>query len=762
MFGILSQIKIWKIVKERRAKKDEERIRDDQTRDQLESAVGKNIEASNERERAHWEAVYGEKNGPQVHVDSGVGSSIDSFAKRSTSVREREVDGIELADIPRASSKLGSRRGNKHEPRPAVTVRVATDDEHGHLPAQSEENLLDHDYEDITRSASQRSVRIPSHRTSGQSYEPLSDGYDRSQRSSAQAGPSITPLPFSLPVEDGHDDAASERHSVLSKGTVDDSVNVRRGVSLKHLSLDKDRNNYGFLIPHIEDDRASSVAATADDDLDGDLDALSAPRLSAAPSPYQLEFPKDGLSPMSGGVRERSRSPSGRAAGEAPVEENDDEELIRPETATGEYATQEHGRNRSSVQSKRRSVRSAAQDEPEDEEADVSVVGSLRDHLPARMSKVAMTYRTNEWAKHIADADMPEVEEASESHSPGIKVDTGFAEEAARPVDIEALQESVPASAAGDVSRNASVASKNPYRQNSKSRPYNQSRASSGGAATPVYAYSRSASAMSVQRTGSGATTPAQPRLATQGLRNASAPLANQPLVESPIEDALAASGPYRNASSPMGMASTNNLMDVRNDRMKRKPTATSFPALGSTPNFHVIAPSDSASLRGAQLDEADADNISLAERKNLIDEENMTLAERKALVQQREQSGSRQGTWPLPTRMNSVNNQNLIYDSHQPRRSNTVDTTKQNTMLSNWRQSLQTDTAAKQPLMMQESAQQAMLHERRQKEWYQARELAERTNRESVMDQAMRTGALNGAHRDALRRMQAKANNQT
>ncbi len=374
-----------------------------------------------------------------------------------------------------------------------------------------------------------------------------------------------------------------------------------------------------------------------------------------------------------------------------------------------------------------------------------------------------MFARTNEWAKHITDADEPAPEEEAESDSPGIQVDHAFAEEAARPVDVEALMptSAQPARALSQTHNN------NPYRRSTQAIADTLPRANSS-AATPVYASQRSSSAMSVNAQNSNGNTNRQPRLS---LRKTSMPLMSQPLVESPIEDALAESKPYRDLPTPMSMSNTNTLMGERRQRVERAPTSTSFHALTSSPNLNVIAASESASVRALDLDAVDADNISLSDRKQLMEEENMTLAERKARMHA---NSSHEGRWfnpagdrsrsrqsSLPTPGDPAHQSKLVYDHHPPKRSSTVNNPKQVNMLTNWRQSLQQDTSARQP-MFEEGAREAMMGERRRAESEQQRQQAKRANRESVMDSAMRSGQFHGAHRDAMRRLQAKANQQT
>jgi len=145
-----------------------------------------------------------------------------------------------------------------------------------------------------------------------------------------------------------------------------------------------------------------------------------------------------------------------------------------------------------------------------------------------------------------------------------------------------------------------------------------------------------------------------------------------------------------------------------------------------------------------------------------------MTLAERKAYMQQQQTSAAPQssnrarrssGPAPQASRMHSASNPNLIYDSHQPKRSNTVDTSKQQTMFTQWRSSLQQDSNAKLPLVDQDQARQFMMSQQQQAAMDRQRRQSQRMQRESMMDVAMRTGQLHSAHTDVLRKMQAKAN---
>lgn len=101
-----------------------------------------------------------------------------------------------------------------------------------------------------------------------------------------------------------------------------------------------------------------------------------------------------------------------------------------------------------------------------------------------------------------------------------------------------------------------------------------------------------------------------------------------------------------------------------------------------------------------------------------------------------------------------------LAYDSHQPARQPSTTSVQQSARLNQWRQTLEADVQAKQPpRAVETNARQNMMDDRRQSEMRHAKRKEEESRRQSAIDEAMRRGQLDGAHRDAMRKMQAKAN---
>lgn len=743
----MSQIKIWKIVRERKAKHEAAREAEAERREQRDSAIGKKVEAHNERSLAQWEAVYGDKSKAHVHTDSGVGTSLDGDPKKSTSVNERELDSIEMNDMGGIVAKRSSRG-----PRNTVMIHTAEEDEEHQqlrelqLDLDPEERQWWDDFQSVKSQSKPGTVREFDESSLNEMLLP--------DRPPVPGGPSVVPLPFA-PAEGDNSASKSEASAPSKAQTEEKSVKERRGVALNKLALEK--LDQGAPLRRIDDDRRSSVAATDNDERE--VDDRSTHRQSLAPT---LALGNEKLSPFSDEFREDvPRTP--RTPGtpiENPMDDDDDEILVRsppqiiePEGELAKRRTTTKSKRRSSIGSNHRATGSVGSADDENAADDTASVHSLKGHLPDSISKVAMAYRTNEWAKHIADADQPEYEPAEEVEvdEEGVQVEVGRPVEAPRPLDPAAMAEIAPPPEL--------KISSNPSFRQSRAAPELTRKSSTP---TPIYSSSRNGSQQSLQRQ-SSSTSVGQRKL---DMRQSSTPITPQTLMESPIDE---------NEVFVTPLASTSNLLDERNTRLSRRTTTTSFNALAN-PNLNITAPTPEPGAPRSDAPSVDQSNFASSDPIVPGGEENLTLAERKALMQQGtitpatttvNSSGrarGRQSSTPVPPqpalgRVSSTHNPALIYDSHQPRRSNTVDTLKQNAMLSQWRSSLQQDTMAKPNALAEEQARQAMLSQRERAGARRQKEVRQRETRESMRDVAMRSGTLVDRHQEALRKMQAKAN---
>jgi len=177
-----------------------------------------------------------------------------------------------------------------------------------------------------------------------------------------------------------------------------------------------------------------------------------------------------------------------------------------------------------------------------------------------------------------------------------------------------------------------------------------------------------------------------------------------------------------------------------------------------------VIAPSDSASIRNSRINYTDLQSMTPAERKLQLDEDNLTLAERHALLQQEKTSCRSQGVWPQPQGLIRTNDLlNTQFDSHQPKRTSGIDHNKREVMLANWRESLQQDLGfenkRRETEMSVQDRRNVMIAQRRQAQTMQNHQAAVREHMDTVFDTAMRRGELLDLHKEAIRKMQAAAN---
>ncbi|KAM0719222.1 hypothetical protein Q7P37_005127 [Cladosporium fusiforme] len=771
LFGLVSQFKLWQVVKEKRTKNEQERKRVEDERAEAEAAVGRDIEANNEKDRAQWEAVYGGKGGSRTHIDSGVGSSVETFGKDQFSVKERELDAIELSDIAEDNSQ---RRSNSNDQGSAEGGRKS-----GEMAAR---NSME------SGEGSGRSSQDSMQRSDGDNTHTGEENgeTDQSKRAYAPGAPEVVPLPFSVPSEEQDLLRDPDAKSEAPKASIAESKPESIGMPLKKASLRQLDAQFAAGMGQRRDDQESSIAATADDIamIDEDLPEQQSNINQVSELEKKL--------PAARSERSHSRQPSIASVEviEDALDEDDDEALprepviIHQETAAPAVAgahvapdATEHTQQSLTASKSHHSLSDAAKTQRPDGSSEGhpgSVSESMVHQLPPKLSKIALTYRTNEWAKHIADADYPEDAEDTElarPSSPGVQIDTSFPEEKAKPVDVEALQQTNAPTEPVMPTHKTSKSSKKSksHRKSKASEQSNISRTPSTQSVTPVYAVNRSASQMSLNRNDSTSSTPDPARPKLGSMRQSS--IAHQTLVESPVEDAAETFqyNDFANTTPSVygeqsGSASTSNLLDERTKMLQRRQTTVSFNGFRSTPSLGLMSgaiPEHQAHHPEEQTPGIMSPTMSSPTLPHFeTDDENMTLSQRRSLMHNNQNNQvPTPAQTPTHKPRGSVYSTMAGYDSHQPARQPSTSTAQQSMRLNQWRQTLQADAHSKQPpLVVETNARQTMIDDRRQNEMRIARQKEEQSRRQSAIDEAMRRGHLDGAHRDALRKMQAKA----
>lgn len=711
--GTMSQIKIWKIVKEKKAKHDAQRIQDEEARVVLEEEVGRDVESRNRRSLAAWEEAYDDKKGARVNVsDSGIGSSIDDYGR----------EGSGQYDLENNSTRRQSY--------PLVQLRPATVD--GEAQSSSKQK---------------RASAVPS--IPAFEFDTESFQYDeeapKSKAGSSYAAPSSPNL--SVP---------------------ESSVKDRRGVALKRLSLQSlaqkealEAAEDGGSAFEEEDDVASSIAATAAEPPDAD--ALSM-KLSRPNSMYLPQMPGGGLSPS--------------LAKEQFIEEDDDEVI-----GLGVKSTAGGSSPRLS-----QTPGTTGDVNPFDEAAEAENKSALAGRLPKKMSKAAANYRTNEWAKEVGRAEPEPVEEVDEHTVDAVQIEMGDAAQSARANENNAAPAPPPPPPAPPAP---------PAKANQKERRRSSqllSKTPSGATPVPVYAHDRRKSNDSwavplAKRASSNPFQPAQPTQPTQptlDTRNVSAPILEQAMVDSPLEQQPQSPPKSRPVSR---MPSMPTLMDVRREQVDNRLTSTSFMTLPDA--GQVPPPSEGSGQAQGSREGSLGEKTSLRSIPEPADAEDMTLTERKALVQRQssaplsppadivarppphristqpepfiphaatfQQANASAPRPPKPVRLSTAGP--ALYDSHQPQRASSHNANKQAQNWSAWRSSNAVATTSRTPYVVGDQQMDMLRAHRRQSELdARAKEMHAKQKQEKI-DAHMRMGGMNEAHRAYMKKMQKEAN---
>ncbi|EHK96030.1 hypothetical protein M7I_8296 [Glarea lozoyensis 74030] len=457
--GILSQMKLWKIIRDRRDKRTTERLEDERSVEREEENVGKRIENLNARERNQWENVYGDKDrAPRLSVtsqrDSGVGD-MDSQKKGPTStvvsVARSGEDDIEMSDIPtqvpwKPTGLVMSDRSHENGP---VTIRVSRDIG----PEPNNENS-----EPSTEGTNEKRQSHMS--LAPQPDEARADGLSSKRHSNRSSNPplsvrvsmapDVVPLPFRVPEGVEDDDRSSiatfadeEREgqkprylkhmsagSALIRRLSDRSMMSGSPRSSKRFSINDGPSTEDLVVPHeIDEDGRSSVAATLDGLSDEDERSIRS-SMGHAHGIYETTASEVGISGKGDKLKEANLSQQSAVVVDAKdmSDPNFDSSKLQPQSPRDDnseaVALSDAKRPRTA-----RSVASAATSSKSRPPSFTAA------QLPPQLSKVVMSYRTNEWAKHLSNAEVPDLEELKIEEPVGNEQ-----AEAAAPVDVEDLQ----------------------------------------------------------------------------------------------------------------------------------------------------------------------------------------------------------------------------------------------------------------------------------------------------------------------------------
>ena len=767
ILGVMSQMKVWKIVKQRREERAADQLRKDEERDRAEETLGRRIEAGNNQERSWWDSVYGDKTKlKETHADSGIGTEAASTTAKSSisvgDVRELHDGGMEMHNL--GGSRFGPEDGGR------ITVHVAQDDEISEapqfFPRGSEES-------------SAKSPQLPSAEEApdGGANHVESETKSTKSKGSPSLDPDLTlkpkskqpkfvPLPFTVPDEsDAHSRKPSDASSVAtfaaSEHFPDSSKRMSKRLSgsglMRKLSGRSQRDpmassisQEALMIPHVEDDR-SSIAAT----LDGISDHIETDSIiSASSRAPSRQKPAASEEEMVTAPQTPLTFPSPPQA-ESGNSKNESLPAPAPDTSNPEPST-----NPDAAKSEKDTEVTPTAETPQPLARQSSLIAG---NLPGgNASKVVNAYRTNEWAKHLEGADAPSIEESIAQKAKASD------EEEAAPLNVRALSQTpLTAEPAPNVTMDLTQTPSNRSPSRSTTRPVNPyrpqqsplpSRPSSSGNTSQPSPTSSTASLpiFPMPKTRSSTTSLHPPR----AFRTSSSPLVGTPLVESPIEEGVEASFPHSRFTP-----SSSHLMSQRESMLRNKASSTSLLRSGSGTSLNRVS---STPINGS------SSNVAL----NPVDEDdNISLSQRRTMLQQQQSlSRSSSGTttpynasrvslnsnnpYGQSARLSTASNLQLNNNVPHAARPHLPATGSSEVAISNWRASLaQLPRAEVTQQQEMELRRQDLLAEKNAVRSSRAFEEHSKQQRESVLGREMRRGSMMDAHREAMRKMQAGVN---
>lgn len=487
--GIVSQSKLWMVIKERRAKKEEERRRGKAAMQEEEEHVGRDIESKNASERRDWDAVHDPpKSSMSVHsaYDSGMGAmenekkhrnsgTTTTATRRSTAVGG---DGIEMAEmssrdedemrpaVPLTPKTAAEMVMGKDHVDGMVTVRVAVDEVDP--PAAVDAAEVEGECEPAVQ-------RLGDNDDAQLSTKPSAD---QLRPASGTPVPKVVPLPFKVPTiesENVVDDDDQSSVAAIPEYNYDDEVRETRSMESKRSSFAKRlstgsadllrrishhsisrqlekaareaRESTEDLTRPIRGDR-DSVAATYDDASsaeDEDCgDSVDERPFSKELKPQLADRAVDERTEELTRVKEAVANKASRASLATVSTSILDVAQRDVQVTEPEYSTPQTGKP--SAKDKGKDMETTPVDDEKEatlaisifSEADSGPVGLTKDRLPSRLSKVALSYRTNEWAKHLSNAEAPALDDLN-LPEPIVPADTPI-EERSAPLNMEELQ----------------------------------------------------------------------------------------------------------------------------------------------------------------------------------------------------------------------------------------------------------------------------------------------------------------------------------
>lgn len=766
--GLVSQFQLWKVIKERRKLQDAEQAEEKRRMDELETEMGRKLEEDRARDLARWEALYGDE---LLQQKGEKDVSLSSSGPKDPREAVRRLDhAMELRIFSQPESNgsqtlVADEKREKFMTGTAASTTVDESERSTELPCYDDRDrptLQVHD-QPLPPGSAAGPVRnsVSSEVDGDQDTRSVWATVDNSESLASRLSRRLSGV--SLPG------ALSPKNTSKRDSQGLQSVSEEMLIATKPVTPASSVQVLADLADMAEAQSVKSNAETPMSMLDAGKAGGRPPRLDAEPVSENLKC----TSTSDGIVRSEFQSKVCGESNNGPmtmsmVDPKPGVQAEQPET-TSPTKNQCPGPDLKSNSKKEPAIAAASvlpigkvlslapvtippsvtsqktapkgfsstesQSRPGIDEK-VSLSTGAVDKLPGNLSPVVASYRTNEWVKQLADAEAPEPEP--------IDTTTGTDREDSEkpaPVLVEQLQQTATSAlthSTGDIGLRGQYPEPliSPARNLSSS---NLSRIS-GHTSMPPDDASTVASGSYLPRLSSPGHVHLGPRRVTSspaGLRtrrSSSSPFLKSSLAAVPIHESEEATFPDSSTpAAPSLLAQRSSMLRNRmlsspvSNRDHWKPRSESGQSVSSVPSRH-------------------SSQRSLADD----DDDNMPLAQRRQLLRQRSISSDTSfGFSP------SVS-ERLAGDPPGARRS--ASTTSAS--MAAWRQSIKEEmTRSRSPLVDVDAARSGLLEQRRRAQAIkQQQDLASQRLQHSIVER-MQRGEMHDVHREAMRRMQAVAN---
>ncbi|KAI2740455.1 hypothetical protein DTO013E5_5496 [Penicillium roqueforti] len=466
VLGVISQIRLWNLIKERRTKEEESRLEHTRKIEEEDLEIGRRLEEKNIQERAEWELIYGTGKAADGKTASVSETAVDDSRRGSEAFESSDNDRegeIELKEISSPDASGSGSDGEKNRQGENGTRELeAVPEEDSSQQGQSP------DAEEKGVEQEGRSEEKAPRPTTPVMTHILGEGNDESSEIGAEIGSEVgTPRSkrfsgremlnrMSWRLSNGvmttsqsqenlvaHDDASS---SVL--GVVDDlhemsvgcpsvlsDADVHEQTREIRAELSPEKDSAGVDIKSKSGSQAvQDVGLHVDTAISQDAEKVTTEEVDTSDTVQQVSPVESTVianSPLeNSGISEVSEKPQspetpatdvqadipdaskkiGEVKPKPTLEQSpmNDAEVENVEANEDQPPTAKTIKAESIPESKAASL-------PEPKvEPKIKVIKKLDassiKHIPEQTSRVIHSYRTNEWAKHLADADTPEME----------------------------------------------------------------------------------------------------------------------------------------------------------------------------------------------------------------------------------------------------------------------------------------------------------------------------------------------------------------